>query len=229
MAGGNIGIGFAIPSHMVQKVVAQLRDHGEVRRGQLGIVIQDVTPGLAEALDLGVDQGALVAEVQPGSAAEMAGIEIGDVVVAIDADPVQSSAALRNAVGLVRLGERVTLTVVRDGETTTIEAPVGVPQADEDTAATPAPRAPSALDGVEFADLPSNHSLAGEGVLVADVVQDSHAWLQGLRPNDVVTAVNRREVDSVAELAAALEESDPPLALLVHRGDRRLFVLIDGG
>jgi S1-C subfamily serine protease len=82
---------------------------------------------------------------------------------------------------------------------------------------------------VELADVPSDHPLAGKGVYVANVVQDSRAWLQGLRPDDVVTAVNRQEVDSIAELTATIEQNGPPLALLVQRGDRRLFVLIDGG
>ena len=97
--GGNIGIGFAIPSNMVREVVAQLLEHGNVQRGRIGVAIQDVTPGLAQALELHTDRGALVTQIEPGSPSEQAGIEAGDVIVAIDDKPIDSSADLRNEVG----------------------------------------------------------------------------------------------------------------------------------
>ena len=108
--GGNIGIGFAIPSNMVREVVAQLLEHGNVQRGRIGIAIQDVTPGLAQALELHTDRGALVTQTEPGSPSEQAGIEAGDVIVAIGDQPVDSSSDLRNEVGLVRAGEAVDVT-----------------------------------------------------------------------------------------------------------------------
>lgn len=229
--GGNIGIGFAIPSDMVREIVDQLRQHGEVQRGQLGIGIQDVTQGLAQALDLAVDRGALVSEVQPKSPAEIAGIEIGDVIVAIDGNPIETATELRNAVGLTRLGERVTLTIRRGAEEKTVVADVLMPRAATAPQAPPSPRpAPvAALDGVTVTDLPPDHPLSGEvaGVFIADVAPESFAWLQGLRPNDIVTAVNQEPTGSVAEFTAAVEQSQLPLALHVRRGTRQQFILIE--
>lgn len=230
-AGGNIGIGFAIPSNMVREVVDQLLEYGEVQRGRVGIGIQDVLPGLSEALGLGVDRGALVSEVEPGSPAEEAGIEVGDVIIAVNGQEIANASQLRNAIGLVRLGETVTLTYVRDGRTMDIEVRVG--PADE-TAAAPRPGAdeqPRGLRGLDGAELvtldPSDPRFDGRsGVLIASVRPNSAAARNGLRPNDVITAVNRMDVTTVAELTAALEQATGPVALRIERMGRQLFVLI---
>ena len=103
-AGGNVGIGFAVPAAMAREIMDQLIEFGEVRRGQLGIHIQDVTPSIAEALNLDAATGALVSQVVPGSAAEEAGVQAGDVILAIDGRPVEDSTGLRNMIGLMRLG-----------------------------------------------------------------------------------------------------------------------------
>src|SRR5690606_3711747 len=123
-AGGNIGIGFAIPSNMAHEVMEQIVEYGEVRRGRLGIVIQDVTPGLASALDLGVTEGALVTQVEPGTPAEQAGIMAGDVVVEVSGEAIVSSSDLRNEIGLMRVDEEVTLTLLRGGQTQTVTATI---------------------------------------------------------------------------------------------------------
>ncbi|HEX6995069.1 MAG TPA: Do family serine endopeptidase [Gammaproteobacteria bacterium] len=230
-AGGNIGIGFAIPSNMVREVVDQLLEYGEVQRGRVGIGIQDVVPGLSEALGLGVDRGALVSEVEPGSPAEEAGIEVGDVIIAVNGEEVANASQLRNAIGLVRLGETVTLTYVRDGQTMEVDVRVGPA---EETAAAPQPggeeqpEGARGLDGAELVTLdPSDPRFDGQsGVLVASVRPNSAAARNGLRPNDIITAVNRTEVTTVAELTAALEQATGPVALRIERMGRQLFVLI---
>src|SRR5690606_25327348 len=230
-AGGNIGIGFAIPSNMVRQVVDQLLAYGEVQRGRVGIGIQDVLPGLSEALGLGVDRGALVSEVEPGSPAEEAGIEVGDVIIAVNGKEVETASELRNEIGLVRLGETVTLTYVRDGQTMEVDVRVG--PADE-TAAAPRPgggEQPEGLRGLDGAELvtldPSDPRFGGQqGVLVASVRPGRPAARNGLRPNDIISAVNRMDVTTVAELNAALEQATGPVALRVERMGRQLFVLI---
>ncbi len=126
-AGGNVGIGFAVPVNMMQGVVAQLIEHGEVERGQLGVVIQDVTPDLAEALELDSPEGALVSEVMAGSAAEDADIRVGDVVTAVNDKAIRNSAQLRNTIGLMRVGEELELSIVRDGRSLEVEAEIGEP------------------------------------------------------------------------------------------------------
>jgi Do/DeqQ family serine protease len=123
--GGNIGIGFAVPSNIARTVMDQLAAFGEVRRGRLGVAVQSVTPDIAQALGLERGVGAIVAAVEPGSAAEEAGLRRGDVIVAVDGETVETSAALRSRIGLLEVGEDVRLTVLRDGDSRTVAAEVG--------------------------------------------------------------------------------------------------------
>src|SRR5690606_31312516 len=230
-AGGNVGIGFAIPSNMVQRVVGQLLEFGEVRRGRIGIGIQDVTPALDEALDLGIDRGALVSEVEPGSPAEAAGIEVGDVVVAVNGDPIETSTELRNAIGLMRLGETVTLTLIRDAKTREVEVRVS-PAEDAAQAAEPGDTGESsrvqALEGAELMTLgPGDPRFTGRaGVIVTNVQPGSRAARNGLRPNDVIFGVNRMDVTTVEELRSALDSITGAIALRVEREGRQRFLTI---
>jgi len=224
--GGNVGIGFAVPVSMAQDVISQLLEFGSVSRGRLGIFIRDVTPELAEALDLETAQGALVTEVEAGSSAERAGVEAGDVVVELNGRPVEGSTDLRNSVGLVRAGSEVKLVVLRDGRRRTITAVVGEQQA---TAAAPGEGATiDRLAGAEFRDMRSGDPEYGqtEGVLVARLAEGSPAANNGLRQGDVITAVNRRPVTSVAELTSAIEDATNVIALNVLRDGSRLFIVI---
>jgi Do/DeqQ family serine protease len=114
-SGGNIGIGFAVPINMARAVMDQIIEYGEVRRGRIGIAVQDLTPEIAAAIRVGANGGAVIAQVEPGSPAERAGLKRGDVVVAIDGNQVHSATQVRNHVGLKRIGQPVALTVERDG------------------------------------------------------------------------------------------------------------------
>jgi serine protease DegQ len=122
--GGNIGIGFAVPSNMAHAVMEQITRFGEVRRGRLGVVVQDVTPDMTESLSLSRAQGALVTQVENGSPADRAGIRSGDVIVAVDGQPVGSATDLRNRLGLVPLGERVDVEFMRRGRPMSVSATV---------------------------------------------------------------------------------------------------------
>ncbi|KAA0580464.1 Do family serine endopeptidase [Azospirillum sp. B21] len=114
-AGGSVGIGFAVPVTIVRSVMEQLREYGEVRRGRLGVAIQDLTPDLAESLNLKGDEGALIAKIERGSPADSGGLRSGDVVVAVDGRAIRSATDFRNRIGLLRVGTPVQLTVVRGG------------------------------------------------------------------------------------------------------------------
>jgi len=223
-SGGNVGIGFAIPANMVSAVMQQLLKYGEVRRGQLGIIIQDVTPDLAEALELDTVEGAVITQIQPGSPAEAAGLRAGDVVVAVDGQPVAGSSALRNRIGLLTIGEKVDITVLRDGRRRTINAEIGET---ENVALSGGQTVPK-LAGAEFRNLDSSHPLYGEvqGVQVANVEQGSPAWRNGLRSGDIILSVNRNGVSTVDELSEALQQAGPTIALNILRGNIRLFLVI---
>jgi len=123
--GGNIGIGFAVPVNMARAVMAQLLEHGEVRRGRLGVVIQDLTPELAEAADLDVRGGAVVTRVEPGSPAARAGLRQGDVIVQVNGLPIATATNLRNMIGLMPVGTRLDITLYRDGRRRSLTASVG--------------------------------------------------------------------------------------------------------
>ncbi|HEY3518285.1 MAG TPA: Do family serine endopeptidase [Gammaproteobacteria bacterium] len=227
--GGNIGIGFAIPSNMVRQVVEQLLEHGNVQRGRIGVAIQDVTPGLAQALELTTDHGALVTQVEPGSPAEQAGIQAGDVVVAIGDQAIDSSADVRNTVGLVRAGESVAITAIRGGDRRTVRTTVAPDVEPGDATARPAdPSSVSLLAGATIMELPRDHPAYGRanGVWVSAVAPGSVAARFGLRADDVITGVNRNSVESVGALTAALNSVKPPIALQVQREGRSLFLLV---
>jgi serine protease DegQ len=225
--GGNIGIGFAIPSNMVREVVAQLLEHGDVQRGRIGIAIQDVTPGLSQALELTTDRGALVTQVEPGSSAEQAGIEAGDVIVAIDDTPIDSSADLRNEIGLIRAGESVAVTTLRDGERRTVNATVAA-EISAAAARSADPASVSLLAGATITDMPSDHPAYGrvQGVWVSAVAPGTAAARFGLRSGDIITGVNREPIATVAALSAALGSASPPVALQIQRDGRSLFLLV---
>ena len=222
--GGNIGIGFAIPINMARQIMDQLLTHGEIQRGRIGVQIQDLIPDLAEALGTSHERGAVVAQVIPGTPAEAAGIQIGDVIVEMNGEPVVGSSDLRNKVGLLRVGDAVRLTIERDGEPMTIELAVGESSEVALGAGSQIPQ----LEGVVLGPLTPSSPLYEEveGALVVEVEVDTPAWNAGLREGDVIVEVNRREVKSTEEILEALEGSFPPLLLNIRRGDGARFILI---
>ena len=220
-AGGNVGIGFAVPSEMAKAVMAQLIEHGEVRRGQLGIGIQDLTPDLAAVLELGDLRGALIASVDSGSPAEQAGLKVGDVVIAINGRPVQGMTDLRNRIGLMPVGSTVELTV-RRGEakhmiTATIEAKAEL--ADQ-LANTP-------LAGASLRDTTSEEArMAGaSGVFVENVQANSPAALAGLWPRDIIVAINRTPISSTRQLLSLAQQQRVILALELVREGRHIVLV----
>ncbi len=215
-AGGNVGIGFAVPIDMASAVMAQLIKHGEVRRGRIGVSIQDLTPDLAEALGIDVSFGAVVAGVEDGSPAAEAGIQAGDIIVAVDGREISGSADLRNRIGLSPAGSRVEVDYLRDGArrtaTLTVNGESGPSRASTSVI-------PDRLAGADFHDASGN-------VLVANVAPGSPAAQAGLRTGDVIVAVNRRPVGTVAELTRLLGETRGTIALDLFRGGARLLLVV---
>jgi len=215
-SGGNVGIGFAIPVNMAREIMQQLIEHGSVRRGQLGVTAQDLTPELASAFGLQGNQGTVVAHIAKGSAAEKAGLQVGDIILKIDGRPVENSGDVRNRVGLLRVGSSVDMQVLRNGEEKTITAKLEAPRLENQAGAELNPL----LTGATFSTL-SN----APGVVIGAVEPGSAAWDAGLRKGDIVLSANRTEVSNVAEFAEQVKDRRQ-LLLNVQRGDTALFILI---
>lgn len=219
-AGGNVGIGFAVPSNMAVAVMNQLIENGEVRRGRIGIGIQDVTPDLAEALGLDDPTGAVIANVELGSTAESAGLKVGDVVTAVDGQAVHSSADLRNLIGLTPVGSEVTLTVKRDGG----ERQVTVRIAE---ALAPPQLAGTVFEGASLRDASAAEARgSGAGVVVEHVAPGSSAARAGLLPGDLIVAINRMSVTSLADMAKWLADGPDTLAVELVRAGTRLLLVV---
>lgn len=220
--GGNVGIGFAIPSNMATAVMAQLVAYGEVRRGQLGVSIQDLTPDLAEALGMDQAGGALVTTVVPQSAADLAGIQSGDIIVAIDDRPVSSGTDVRNRIGLMPIGTKVRLTIMRDAQEMDVTATIALGS----VASNPTHPLPAALQGAQLRDLRPGEGNGQSGVLVQDVAAGSPAAAAGLIAGDLILAVNQQAVASVDGLIATLSITTGTLVLELVRDGQPLLLII---
>ena len=214
-SGGNLGIGFAIPTSIARQVMRQLIEFGEVRRGRLGVVVSDVDQELAEALDLDSAAGAMVAEVVPDSAADKAGIEAGDVILSVDQKQIESSNDLVNAVGLRSVGEKVTLEIIgENGQLKMVQAELG------GLAEAAGVEIHPALVGASLAD---GEDSGIAGVLVESVAPGSAAESSGLKAEDLIFRVNRTRIGDLEQLQAAAENRSL-LVLHIRRGNQRVVL-----
>jgi serine protease Do/serine protease DegQ len=218
--GGNVGIGFAVPTEIAESIMRQILDFGEVRRGLLGVTISPVDSEVAEALNASVDRGALVTEVVPGSAADKSGLRVDDIIIAVDEKSIADASELRNAIGLRGSGEDVEITYIRDGDTEVTTAVLGQAQ----TARSAGTDLHPGLAGAEFSTYTTTSGSEG-GVEVIAVEDGSAAAQRGIRSGDVITAVNRRAVRNVQQLRE-IAAANRILFLLVQRGDRSLMLQI---
>jgi Do/DeqQ family serine protease len=217
--GGNVGIGFAVPTEIANSIMRQILDFGEVRRGLLGVSIQPVDAEVAKALDASVTSGALITRVEPGSAAEEAGLQVDDIIVKVNDEKITGAADLRNTIGLMRSGDNVDIEYVRGNDRRTARTALGQQQ----VTASVGEQIHPGLMGAQFAE--NSASGDNDGVEVIAVEQGSPAAQRGLRAGDIITAVNRRPVRSLAELNQ-IASSNSILFLLVERGDRALMLQI---
>jgi len=227
-AGGNVGIGFAIPSNMAKSVMAQLIEYGKVTRGRLGILVQDLTPDIAEAMNIGIDEGAVVSQVEPDSAAAKAGVEPGDVIVELNGEAVHGSSNLRNRVGLMRIGDSAKLTIVRNGERKTVDATVGKAPEQVAELETTGGETVSALEGATFSTAAPGTVEGAKtgGVLVTECAEGSPAWRHGLRAGDLIVGINRHKVANVDQLKASLEKAKSVFTMNVLRDGAEIFLVM---
>jgi Do/DeqQ family serine protease len=229
---GNIGIGFAIPANMARHVMTELRDNGRVRRAQLGVAVQPVTADMAESLGLANAGGAIVSNVSPGSAAERAGVQRGDVIRSLNGQAVTDTNALRNRVAALTPGSTATLVIARDGSERSVA--VTLDEAAVSRQARGARGQPgdtgTALGVAVTPVTPEMASRAGlprdlRGLLVQNVDPEGRAAGAGIQPGDVIVEVNRTPVATVEQLRAALASAaNRPILLLVNRDGEHSYV-----
>ncbi|HEX8127579.1 MAG TPA: DegQ family serine endoprotease [Pyrinomonadaceae bacterium] len=238
--GGSIGIGFAIPSNMAKGVMEQLVKSGKVRRGQLGVQIQEVTSDIAASLDLKEVRGVIIGVVTPGSAGERAGLKQGDVITAVNGTAVNDVNSLRNRIASTAPGTEVTLTVVRDGRDQQVRATLGEFTQTARREGEPGGAEPGGATGETTGKLgvrvqPLTPELAREfelptgtqGVVVADVDPSGPAADAGIQRGDVIVQANRQAVRSSADLTAAVGRTGTrPALLLVNRRGNTIFLTV---
>ncbi len=233
-SGGNIGLGFAIPSNMARQVMDQLRTDGKVVRGKLGVTIQNVTPDLASSLKLSEVGGALVSSVEDGSAAARAGLKQGDVIVGIDGEKVADNNALRNRIASTKPGTAIALDIIREGRREAVKATIDRLDTKEGLRASRDGGSGNSEGGFGMTVEPLTPEAARElgirqrsGVVVAAVDPDGAAAAAGLQADDVILQVNGQAVKDPSELKAALTKvNDRPALLLVARNDAQIFVTL---
>lgn len=222
---GNIGIGFAIPSNIVQMVTKNLIKFGEVRRGQIGIYTQNITPELAKAFDLSINNGAIISKVNKDSPAEKAGLMEGDVITKVNDKIVDDISDVKNIIGMQTINSKVKIDFLRGKTTKTTEVTVG-PQI-KDIASSDS-LSIDLLSGASFADMTSAHPLYEkvQGVLVTKVKSGSSAWGAGLREQDIIVSVNKKKVTNISELKKAVTLKKNGILLNVRRGNAALYIII---
>lgn len=218
-SGGNVGIGFAIPSNMAITIKDSLVKHGEVRRGMLGVTTQDLTADLIKAFNLQGQHGAVVSRVDAGSPAEKAGIEPGDIIVAVNGHEIRNgSSQIRTLIGLLQIGDTANIDIIRGGERMTVEATIGKPKRPE----LAGDKVHPTLKGVVLS-APTKGQV--EGVVLDKVDTRSYAWKAGLRPGDIIVSANRYRVRNIDEFKQVANPRSP-LLINLQRGGEAFFVVL---
>lgn len=217
----NSGIGFSIPSNMVRSVIQQLIQYGKVERGVLGVMVQNITPELALALNLKNENGTIVSQVLSNTPASTAQIKPQDIITKVDQEPIHSAAQLRNIMGLIHPGTKVTLTFIHGQTTKTATIEVVDPKKIKQAVI-------PYIGGMRLQDFKESEKDGSElhGVIVTAVSDDSTGALAGLQPGDVIAEINLKPVDSLKTLHVMINKEAKPLALTVMRGNENVFLVL---
>lgn len=222
---GNIGIGFAIPANMAKSVMNQLIEYGDVKRGILGIGVQDMTPDLANAFNAASTKGAAISQVLPDSPAANAGIQVGDIITNINGSEIKTASDVINTVGFLRVNSKATINLLRGGKTIT----ANVALIDAKKRLQMQAETDPFLYSVGLKDFTLTSPIHGnvQGVLVVSLEQDSNAWNSDLRPGDVIISANKQKISNINELKSIVSKADKTLLLNVLRGQSALFLVVN--
>ncbi|GAA0787374.1 MULTISPECIES: Do family serine endopeptidase DegQ [Pseudomonadati] len=213
--GGNVGIGFAIPANMVNSLVSQIIEHGEVRRGVLGVAGRDLDKELAKAFGLETQHGAFVNEVVPDSAAANAGIKAGDIIISVNGRKIKSFQELRAKVATMGAGVKVEFGIIRDGDNKTVKATLGKADSVEAAAGALHPM----LQGATL-------QTGNKGVEITDVAQGSPAAMSGLQKGDFIVGINRTPIKDLKTFKALLEKQQGSVALKILRDNNLSYLVL---
>lgn len=230
-SGGNNGIGFAVPARMAKSVMEQLIENGEVRRGRIGVAIQDITPDLRDAMKLSTSTGALVSSVSDDSPADDAGLAEGDIIVGFNGDDIMDASDIRNAVGYVQPGQRADITYLREGKRRTTKINVEAFKEERESLTADASDdipAMESFSGATLTETPESVKPRGgkDGIYVSQVERGSKAYRAGLRKGDIIRQVDRTDVASISDFEEALEDKDGPMALTVEKNGNTQFLAV---
>jgi Do/DeqQ family serine protease len=217
-SGGNVGIGFAIPTNMAMTIKESLVKHGEVKRGLLGVTTQDLTPELMAAFNMNNKQGAAISRIESNSPAEKAGLQAGDVIITANGQAIKDSHDIRNLVGLLQVGDDVDIEYIRGNEKRTVTATISKPEQ------------------IQLAGDKLHRTLKGtllsatqkdqiEGVVFNNIKANSYAARVGLQAGDVIVSANRYRIHNLDELKQAINPNGP-LLINIQRGQEGLFVVL---
>jgi len=222
---GSIGIGFAIPSNMAKSIMVQLIQYGDVKRGVLGVGAQDITPELATAFNISTTQGAAVTQVLPDSPAQQAGIQIGDIITAVNGSDTKNASDVVNTIGFLRVNSQIKVNLLRNNKSLSVNVTLTDPKKRKELIEQMDPY----LYGVGLKNFTLLSPIHGnvQGVLVVSVEEDSKSWQSDLRPGDVITSVNQQKIKTIEELKAAVAKADKTLLLNVLRGPTAIFLVMN--
>ncbi len=216
--GGSVGIGFAIPINMAKAVMQQLITHGEIRRGYFGIVIQTLTPALAEAMQTDRTNGAIIAGIESGSPAEQSGIQVHDIVTAVNGQPVKNAIEMRNRIGLLNIGDAVTLQIHRGDRKITLTATISD---EKHTHTIAGEKLERRLAGAMLTDLPADRR-----VLITAIEPGTPAAEYGLEKGDAIISVNRKRITGIKDIQAIIRLQPDNILINIQRGQSAFFLLL---
>jgi serine protease DegQ len=222
-SGGNVGIGFAIPSTMAQRMMDQLITYGEVRRGSLGVSVQNITEQLARAFDVQQKQGVIITAVDPDSPAERAGLQSGDIIVKLNGDQINNQQQFKNFEGLIALNSAVLIDYLRDNQS--MKTATEITQNDRNVLG--GHELHPLLKGTTLRNVPVKYRQRYQGVLVEEVIRGSIAWELGLRSGDLITAVDKQDIGTLKQMAVKMNKSSDSPLLNIYRNGRNYILVLD--
>jgi serine protease Do len=229
-SGGNQGIGFAVPINLARSVMTQILDHGKVTRAYLGIMVQDITPGISKAMSLKDMKGVLVGDVSPEGPAKRSGVQRGDVILEVNGKSMEDSRQLRNTISMMSPDATVNLKLMRNGSPSDVSVKLGELPSDKEQAKSEEGSSDQALDGVTVENLDAQSarelglSASTPGVVVTDINPSSSLASAGLRRGDVIQEVNHQPVKNVSQFQEAVRKAGKNPLLLVNRKGSTLFI-----